>query len=154
MNWDTAAAIAEIVGAIAVVITLLYVARELRQNSRSLAVSALRDTTSNWHEWSNMLATSPDLADIVATGNRSPDELSESEALRYGAFVQSFFDNVESYRSLVVDHEIEKDLEVLESIVRRRVSETGIRAWWRRNIDDYDGEFVAWVNDIIDSTDS
>ena len=149
MNWNVAVAVAEIVGAIAVVVTLLYVARELRQNSRSLEVTALRDTTSNWHAWSNMLATSSDLAEIVARGNRDPAELSEGDALRYGAFVQSFFDNVESYRALVVEHKIEKNLEVLESIVRRRVAENGIRAWWKDNVDDYDEGFVAWVDGII-----
>jgi hypothetical protein len=149
MNWEIAAAVAEIIGAVAVVVTLLYVARELRHNSRSLAVTALRDTTSNWHAWSNMLATSGDLAEIVARGNRDPADLGESEALRYGAFVQSFFDNVESYRELVVEHKIEKNLEVLESIVRRRAAEKGVRAWWNDNVDDYDGEFVAWVNQVM-----
>ena len=153
MNWDIAVAVAEIVGAIAVVLTLLYVARELRQNSRSLAITALRDTTSNWNEWSNMLATSGDLADIVARGNKAPGDLSESEMLRYGAYMQSFFDNVESYRALVVDHKIEKSLDVLESIVRRRIVEKGIHAWWINNVEDYDDEFVSWVNVVIERID-
>src|SRR5215470_9601515 len=100
MNWQAIGAIGEVVGAIAVVATLLYLARDIRQNSRSLAISALRDTTSNWNQWGNMIAASGDLAEIVARGNRALDELSEAEALRYGAFVQSFFDNVETFRSL------------------------------------------------------
>jgi hypothetical protein len=50
-----------------------------------------------------MLATSPDLADVVAKGNGLAD-LGDAEALRYGAFVQSFLDNVEAYRSLSTDH--------------------------------------------------
>lgn len=148
MNLDVLVAIAEVVGAVAVVITLLYVAKELRQNSRTLSITALRDTTAQWNDWGTMLATSPDLADIVARANRSSEVLSESEMLRYGAYVQSFFDNVESYRALVVDHHVEKDLDVLERIVARRIANAGFTEWWDDNTSDYDDEFVAWVEGI------
>ncbi len=66
MNWDAIGAIGEISGAIAVVATLLYLSKQIRQNSRSVEISALRDTTAQWNHWSEMLATSADLADIVA----------------------------------------------------------------------------------------
>ena len=66
-----------------------------------------------------MIATSPDLAQIVAKGNKSYGSLSESESLRYGAYVQSFFDNVESYRSLATDYGMDRDLAVLTSTVSR-----------------------------------
>ena len=95
MTWEAIAAIGQLLGAVAVVATLLYIAREVRQNSRSLSISALRDTTAQWNHWSEMIATSTDLAEIVSKGNKSSDNLSESESLRYGAYVQSFFDNVD-----------------------------------------------------------
>ena len=148
MNWSELAAVAEVIGAIAVVVTLIYIAKEIRQNSHALEISALRDVTAQWNDWSNMLAGSADLADIVTKATRSYEGLSESEALRFGAYVQSFFDNVESYRTLVIDHEVEKDLDVLENIVIRRVSNPGFAGWRERNTADYDDEFVAWVEEV------
>ena len=148
MNWDAVGAVGEVVGAVAVVATLLFVARDIRQNSKSLAISALRDTTAQWNQWSNMIASSSDLADIVAKGNKAFSNLSESEKLRYGAYVQSFFDNVESYRSLVVEHNAEKDLDVLVSITARRIIIPGFAAWWNENAADYDADFVAWINNL------
>ena len=100
MNWEAIGALGQVLGAVAVIATLLYIAREVRQNGRSLSISALRDTTAQWNHWSEMIATSTDLAEIVSKGNKSSDNLSESESLRYGAYVQSFFDNVDSYRLL------------------------------------------------------
>lgn len=152
MNWEIVGTIAEMIGAFAVVIALLFVARDIRQTSKSLSMSALRDTTAQWNQWSEMLATSNDLSDIVAKGNASYSSLSASEKLRYGAFIQSFFDNVESYRSLVVDYEADKDLTVLTSIVRRRISIPGFRSWWCENTADYDEEFVAWIEDQYNVT--
>ena len=148
MSWSDLASLAEIIGAIAVVITLIYVAKEIRQNSRALGIAALRDTTAQWNDWSDMLAGSGDLADIVARASQSGDQLSESEMLRFGAFVQSFFDNVESYRSLVIVHRVEKDLDVLERIVGRRICNPGFARWWDQNTADYDDDFVAWIEDV------
>ena len=148
MNWDAISAIGEIIGAIAVVATLLYLSKEIRQNSRSVEISMLRDTTSQWNQWSEMIAVSPDLADIVVKGNLSYHSLSESEALRYGAYVQSFFDNAESYRILISKHQVDNDLQVLESIVSRRLRNSGFSKWWSENTTDYNDEFIGWVEKL------
>lgn len=150
VNWEAIGAVGEFVGALAVVLTLMYVARDIRQNSRSLAMTALRDSTAQWNHWSEMIATSSDLADIVVKGNASYTSLSESETLRYGAYVQSFFDNMESARSLVVDHRVDHDLDVIELIVGRRLKISGFAIWWQDNSSDYDPGFVAWIDDFSD----
>jgi len=49
MTWNALAAIGEIVGAIAVVVTLLYLAQQIRQSTRAAAIAALRDTTAQWN---------------------------------------------------------------------------------------------------------
>ena len=152
MNWDAISAFGEVVGAVAVVVTLLFIARDIRQNSKSLAMSALRDTTAQWNQWSDMIASSGDLADIVAKGNKDYAHLSESEKLRYGAYIQSFFDNAESYRVLVTDYKAEKDLSVLTSIVSRRIVIPGFSAWWLENNSDYGPEFVAWIEGLRSDT--
>ena len=148
MDWEAIAAVGEIVGATAVVVTLLFVAREIRQNNRALSVAALRDTTAQWNHWSEMLATSSDLADIVVRGNNAYDSLSSGEKMRYGAYVQAFFDNVESYRALVTEHRLERNLDVLISITRRRLASAGFRRWWAENTVDYEDDFVRWVESI------
>jgi hypothetical protein len=145
MNWDAIGALGQVLGAVAVIVTLLYIAREVRQNGRSLSISALRDTTAQWNHWSEMIATSADLAEIVSKGNKSFANLSESESLRYGAYVQSFFDNVDSYRSLAIDYGMDKDLTLLASIVSRRIQIPGFNAWWAANTADYADNFVSWI---------
>ncbi len=148
LNWEAIGAIGEIVGAFAVVITLLYLAISIRQNSKSISISALRDATALWNQWSEMLASSTDLAEIVARGNLEYTSLSESEALRYGAYIQLFFDNAENYRILVIEHNLDKDLETLVSITGRRISIPGYASWWELNTADYNEDFVSWIEGI------
>ena len=148
MDWGAIAAVGEILGAVAVVVTLLYQSKQIRQNPRAVEVTALRDTTEQWNHWSELVASSPGLAEIVARGNRSYNELSEADALRYGAYIQMFFDNAESYLTLVQVHDVAKHVEVIEEIVRRRVCIKGFSEWWEENTADYDAEFVAWIEKL------
>lgn len=148
MNWTAIGAIGEFLGAVAVVITLLYLAKQIRQSSLAVEVSALRDTTAQWNQWSGILASSPDLAEIVTRGNHSYKDLPEADAMRYGAYVQMFFDDVESYRALAHDHQVDRDMHVVEKIIRRRICINGFAEWWDDNTDDYDKDFVAWVNGL------
>ena len=146
VDWNAIGAIGEMLGAVAVVVTLLYLSKQIRQNTRSVQIAALRDTTAQWNHWSDLLATSPDLAEIVVRGNESFKNLSKVDALRYGAFMQTFFDNVESNLELVQTHKVEKDTDAIESIVRRRLQIKGCVEWWDENTADYRGEFVDWIN--------
>ena len=51
MNWDAIGAIGEIAGAIAVFLTLLYLATQLKQNSASTRASTYSSTTDGWHSY-------------------------------------------------------------------------------------------------------
>jgi len=106
MEWHAIIAVGESLGAVAVVVTLLYLSRQIRQNSHAVHVAALRDTTAQLNHWSELLASSPDVADNVAQGNKSYKSLAETDALRNGAFTQTFFDIVERYLALVQVHKI------------------------------------------------
>ncbi len=92
MNWEAAGAIGEIVGAIAVVATLMYLARQMKQNS-----SALRSTTAqSANEMAisvfNPIAANKDgLADIVLRGLQDPNTLSALEMARFTAHWQASF---------------------------------------------------------------
>ena len=148
LDWNAIGAIGEILGAFFVVVTLIYLAIQIRQNARAVEVSALRDTTANWNHWSELVATSPGLAEIVARGNRSYKGLPEADALRYGGYAQMFFDNTESYLTLVRVHKVEKDIDVLDEIVRRRLAAPGMTEWWDENRTDYDKDFVSWIEKL------
>jgi uncharacterized membrane protein len=44
VNWDAIGAVAEVIGALAVLITLIYLALQIRQNTRAINSSALDST--------------------------------------------------------------------------------------------------------------
>ena len=50
MNWDAIGAFGEVCGAIAVVITLVYLSRQLRENTNSIKLQSIESTFRDWNE--------------------------------------------------------------------------------------------------------
>jgi len=50
MNWDAIGAVGEVVGAICVVLTLGYLAVQIRQNTRATRATTYSSTTGGWHD--------------------------------------------------------------------------------------------------------
>ena len=70
MEWDAIAAIGEIVGAGAVVLTLIYLARQLRQNTEALRSAAWQSTQNAEHQFDTLIVESREVMDIFVRGLR------------------------------------------------------------------------------------
>ena len=49
MDWNAIGAIGEVCGAIAVVITLIYLSRQLRENTKSIRLQSVESTYNDWN---------------------------------------------------------------------------------------------------------
>ena len=50
MNWEAIGAVGEVLGAVAVVITLVYLAKQLRENTKSIRLQSVESTYKDWNE--------------------------------------------------------------------------------------------------------
>ena len=82
MNWDAISAGAEILGAIAVVASLVYVGKQVAQNTAMMRVGAASETLEKDFELTNPILESAELADIWSKGDHRLDELSEADRQR------------------------------------------------------------------------
>jgi len=90
MNWEAIGAIGEIVGALAVVTTLLYLSVQLRQYQRT----SVAEGSSKGHElhsaWRNTIVQNTDAAGALAKAN-SGEKLSERERVQLEFFADELF---------------------------------------------------------------
>jgi hypothetical protein len=68
MNWEAIGAVGEILGAVAVVVSLVYLATQIRQNSRSVNIESERFLNESWNTIQRDLATDEGIADIINRG--------------------------------------------------------------------------------------
>jgi hypothetical protein len=100
VSLDALGNIGDFVGGLGVVITLIYLALQIRQNTRqveqSLQVSraqALRDTYTP--VWTLEGARDPELATLYARGMAQPEVLSSEEQIRFFFLVGTIFGDIE-----------------------------------------------------------
>ena len=63
LNWEAIGAAGEIIGALAVVVTLVYLTFQLRQNTRAVEHATHRGVYEDGHEWMYRLIENPEVAE-------------------------------------------------------------------------------------------
>ena len=77
MNWDAVGAIGEVCGALVVVITLLYLAKQVAQTNQIAKTAVARELQHQYAEVYAMLATNNEIQELV-TRLRDPDYVAQS----------------------------------------------------------------------------
>lgn len=146
------AQLAEIVAAVAVVVSLLYVGLQLRANTAAIRSSSLQAITSNTASVLQMQAANPELLRIRRTGDESPAALNEEEAYQYYIFYRTFWLNHQNsffQRRLDV---IDDDMwDVYQRVICGNMSRPGVRATWPDHAQVLDTAFVAAVESCSNS---
>ena len=83
MDWSAVSAIAEVLGVIGVVITLLYVSRQIRDNTNSIRRATTHDALGSIAEFNQFIASDPDLVELFWRGARLPESLNDEEWRRF-----------------------------------------------------------------------
>jgi len=93
MNWDAIGAVSELVGAVAVVITLIYLAVQIRQNTRAIRLDTGHAITEEFRGMFALMAEHADLAELVHRAATDPSSITGAEKVRYyglnGNFVRA-----------------------------------------------------------------
>jgi hypothetical protein len=86
MNWDALGAIGELIGAIAVFVTLVYLAIQLRQNTKALKSATFQNVSSAMACNVEVLATAPNVSPFMLKAQPGLSSLNDEERVRFGGF--------------------------------------------------------------------
>jgi hypothetical protein len=79
INWDALAAIGDLVVALAVVATLIYVAIEIRQNTDGVNTARYESITTGFNDIDCAIVADPDLAQMFNQAMNDPGALTHTE---------------------------------------------------------------------------
>ena len=83
MNWEALGAIGEIIGAIAVVVTLIYLAAQMKNNTAAIRLASQQTTTTGRADTLRFLSGTEAVSDLVWEGGRNPESLSPKDWQRF-----------------------------------------------------------------------
>ena len=157
MTLQDLGALGEVIGAVAVVVSLVYVAHQIRQsssqielNSRHIQASMYHETNVGFVRWMSMLAQDESLANIWYRGIRE-GELTPEETLRFNFALAALMVNYEGNFEQLKLGTIERDtLKISGRTIIRALSSPMGRVWWSREAPTVlTSEFRAAVDELL-----
>lgn len=146
MNWDAIGAISETLGALAVLVTLIYLARQIRLNTEEIRASRVGATLKDQAQYNQMLAEDGDLARIYWTAVADVEELSEDERRRWLHLCSVMLRNSEVAHYHFRQGNLPASIHFSrERWIKRFLGTSGFRWWWSQYSDILDPEFVDYV---------
>ena len=148
MNWNAIGAIGQVVAATAVVISIIYLAIQIRQNTRSTKLEAERDIALGLAK-SLQDAAPTTLPGIFVRGSTDPTNATEEELAQFGFFVLGFFRIVQHAHDQRIEGNLsDRSWESVQTFLVTQLRAPGIRAMWKIRGDTYKPEFQAFVNSL------
>ncbi len=136
----------EIIGAVATVATLLYLAVQIRQNTASNRQAAARASVDTLNRLILMTVEHPDVADLLIRGMADRSKLDLGEALRFHNYwISLFVNNQESYFHAKSSNIPPELWHLFETHTFAFLRAPGLAAWWQENKYRFSSEFVAYI---------
>ncbi len=148
MNWDAAGAIGEIFGAAAVVVSLLYLASQIRTQNREARAASVHQVL---HEYSTAISRlhEPEMADIWVAAIEDFDSLSATQRLRFVVYlmvaVRSFEDAYFQWREARLEDDVW--LALLPSLLDVKSTKAFARFWELRR-HQFRPEFAEYIDSL------
>lgn len=141
VNWDAIGAVGEVVGAFAVVMTLIYLSVQTRQNTKAVRHATARGVQEDANAWRFRIVESPEVSELFRNGLRDPESLDANARYRFRIFLDALVFHWE--------HAIASGEPIPKANITRVLSQPGGIWYWARAKDVLTPEFVEFVDGLL-----
>ena len=149
MSLEDLGNIGEFVAAVAVLVTLGYLAVQIRQNTKSAQSASIQQILQGIAEMNQFLGSAPDVTDLYWRGVFDPESLSEDEWHRFIHIASGMIRRFElmflNHRQGFVPTQV---WEAQENSLRRWFSTPGIQRWFAELGESISAEFREYVEQL------
>jgi hypothetical protein len=147
VNWEAISAIGQIVGALAVVISLIYLAREIevRRNARAERLASMDSLI----RWLGELVAHPHVREFYYRGIHDFKSLKGADIVGFNMLMAQLFRIYEEmYYQQLEGHLDPRVWRGAEAPMRELIGYSGIQAWWRLRSHWFSEEFAKFINQV------
>lgn len=157
MSVQEWAAIAEIIGAVAVVASLVYLAIQIRQNTHELSLSvkstelaAFERNVEAGNRIREIFILNPEVSELYARGMKSYADLHGSDKLRFGMVLSNVFSALQGayVRQLTYGND-PANFAGSERMIDALIKAPGVRDWLKASDPDWRPQFAAMVRERV-----
>ena len=154
MNWEAIGAIGEILGAVAVLVTLVYLTTQIRQNTQTTRAKTYSSTTDGWHNY--MQGQTVEDIDLLISLARKPSELSDAEFYRAYYLCRVLFRRMEHdyYQFKAGTFESNTWDSYMRGFELDTFNNPGVRVMWALQSSYVDPTFRSYMQSVVDRASS
>jgi len=150
MDLDTLAKLGEFIGGVFVVISLVYLAHQVRQNTRSLRSENYARVLERMSTLQARLSVDADLHHVFMVGAEDPGRLSRAQRIRFSWALYELFGAGEFMYHQSRDNALPPAVWARwEATIGWWLSHPGMRAWWAAKPAPLAADFEAFGNEVI-----
>lgn len=146
MTLDQLASIGEIIGGIGVVISLGYLAIQIRTNTEAERTSTYQSIVSDFGALNNTMASTPELSHLFVQAMENYHQLSSDEKARIS---QLFFQCFRYFENMFYQHQkgyLDEEVWIgWKRLMLTYHSRPGFQTWWEHRRDVYSEPFAVFL---------
>jgi hypothetical protein len=154
VNWEVIGAVAELAGSVGVILTLVYVATQIKQANVGMRVSAKQEMSRQYGEFADQIIEDVDLAELFLAGNEG-EELDRIQRLRYFTMMEKA---TWQFSSMYFQQQHQalpaEEWHQTKVLIQRTCISVGYRKWWSINRPRYELDFVAFIDNLLSRADT
>src|SRR4051812_37312175 len=110
MKWEMISAIGQMLGAVGVIISIVYLAAQIRNQNKESQRAAMNVLTTHWSDLNRTLVENPEMVVLWLRALRDFDDLDAQSKLRFGAHLGRFLRFADSLYLSVLGGTLDKRL--------------------------------------------
>jgi hypothetical protein len=150
VNWEALGAIANLLAAIGVIATLIYLSIQIRQNTKAVRSSSVQNLVQSLSTTAQAVVENESMIPLLLKANTGASTLSEEERTRlHFWFIMTFrrFEGVYFQRDLGF-----VDAAVIEGFERSHIAvfaSKSAQEWWANSKEIFNSGFVSYVEELL-----
>ena len=152
MPLDQLANIAEISAAALLIVSLIYVSIQIKQNTAATQAATRTAFVDTGNAFVGLINSSSNLADILHRGANGLSNLKDGEVIQFTAFFEQVFITMETYyfhwQAGMLDARL---WSIYSHTIADLFVQRGSQQWWELKRHWFDDEFQEYVSEVIDA---
>jgi hypothetical protein len=144
------ASIAELIGATAIVVSLLYVGIQVNDNAQAVRSATANETSAAISSWYAQIGSSPQATQVFLDGITNPAVLSREETAQYIYLLHGLMLQYQTAYYLAQEQTLDAELQESITNTLSGVREmAGFHMYWGQRRDLFQLSFREWVDDLL-----
>ena len=146
---------AEIIGGIAVIGSLIFVARQMRESNLNIREANYRQVMQHNIEMGRLIGSNPTIASLYRRGCGDMRQLSSDERWQFGSLMMAMFCDFNQHYTMHKQNRLDPEFwKSIEQNIGFYLTRPGVLDWWKSQPFALDASFTQYIDGLVDTKSS